>query len=635
MRKIFFSAVVIALAGTCWVMAQIAANERPASPYGLQVPTPSTPGTGSPAMIPVSAINMPVTIPTTELGSVSIPELPVVPTIDIPEPPKLVPVPQPEPQPVMKPVPLPVAVASEPAPLLQLPPDPRAVAVPQPLMIPIIEPMARPLSLQAAAPQPQPIPVVEPIARPVPPMPLPPPVNPIPPGVTQAPFTPTPTPPIVQPAPAKPLNRAVIKASSPIIPALPAVPGVQADFTGVSPDLVMQNPQGPGVRIEQMPTPPGYQPPTASYSVDAPSGIVEGQPIFNDSESNAAFRRMGPRIWASAEYLLWFSNTQKLPPLARGITGVQPGDNGYDEDQVVNYIPTGNGDARFQDGVRGTFGFWFNDAQTLGFEASYFWMGPQRMRDTYRSSSDVILGRPFVYAPTGESVLFQTSSLDDTAGVIRVWQRLHVDGGEANFMSNPLGIAPRLKFIAGFRFLQTSEGLAVGYRATDDANGFSAEGLDTWETRNRFYGGQVGLRWSYEGRRLFASFTGKIAYGSMQERVHIYGGTRVDNSGTITEAQGGVLALPSNIGSYHRSRMAYIPEATAQIGYNFTPWASAFVGYNFMYISNLARPGSQVDLAVDPENFPFNAGGGARPGFQFKDDSLWLQGVNFGVSFRY
>jgi hypothetical protein len=62
----------------------------------------------------------------------------------------------------------------------------------------------------------------------------------------------------------------------------------------------------------------------------------------------------------------------------------------------------------------------------------------------------------------------------------------------------------------------------------------------------------------------------------------------------------------------------------------------ATVGYTFMYLSNVARAPSQVDLSLNPTQF--NGGvldGEPRPAFAFHTSDIWLQGFNLGVEYKY
>ena len=107
---------------------------------------------------------------------------------------------------------------------------------------------------------------------------------------------------------------------------------------------------------------------------------------------------------------------------------------------------------------------------------------------------------------------------------------------------------------------------------------------------------------------------------------------------------GGLLAEPSNIGIRSQDRFAVIPEMGVKLGYNFTPNIKAFVGYTFMYVSNVARPGDQIDRTVNISQQPILLGttavnpplvGAARPFPLFQTTDFWAQGVNFGLEIQY
>ena len=61
-----------------------------------------------------------------------------------------------------------------------------------------------------------------------------------------------------------------------------------------------------------------------------------------------------------------------------------------------------------------------------------------------------------------------------------------------------------------------------------------------------------------------------------------------------------------------------------QIGDNLT----VTVGYTFLYLSDVIRPGDQIDRTV---NFQTND----RPGVLFKETDFWLQGINVGLQWRF
>ena len=107
--------------------------------------------------------------------------------------------------------------------------------------------------------------------------------------------------------------------------------------------------------------------------------------------------------------------------------------------------------------------------------------------------------------------------------------------------------------------------------------------------------------------------------------------------GASTTSRGGLLALPSNIGSYTANRFSVIPEVQANLGYQITENIRVFGGYSFLYWANVARSGGQIDLNVNPTLLPNNGppSGANRPAFQLHDTNFWAHGFNIGLEMRW
>ena len=83
-----------------------------------------------------------------------------------------------------------------------------------------------------------------------------------------------------------------------------------------------------------------------------------------------------------------------------------------------------------------------------------------------------------------------------------------------------------------------------------------------------------------------------------------------------------------------------VPEVKVQVGYDVTNNIRVFAGYDFLYVSDVVRPGNQIDPRVNFSQQAAPVGGGALvgpalPAAQFNHTDFWAHGVNVGLQFRY
>jgi hypothetical protein len=84
-----------------------------------------------------------------------------------------------------------------------------------------------------------------------------------------------------------------------------------------------------------------------------------------------------------------------------------------------------------------------------------------------------------------------------------------------------------------------------------------------------------------------------------------------------------------------------VPEVGFNVGYQLTSRMRVFVGYNFLYIGNALRPEGLIDQGIDVARIPnFPAGGATplafpRPAPQFNLSDYFVQGISFGLEFRW
>jgi len=340
---------------------------------------------------------------------------------------------------------------------------------------------------------------------------------------------------------------------------------------------------------------------------------------------------------------MWWSRGASLPPLVT--TGSQaPLNAGSMSDPNVRVL---FGNDRVDDGIRSggrlNVGTWFNPEQSWGIGASF--IGLQNVASNYIASSpgSPLLARPFFDTSTkadNAEVIAQTGNV---SGSVRARTTDSFIAGDV-YMRNAMMFAPRRRFdfIYGYRYLQLSDSLDVFDHtlSTDPFNPFrplgtTVDGHDQFRARNQFNGGQLGIMTERRAGIWSVSTMGKVSLGNMHETVVINGSNTVavPAVGQFT-SPGSLLAQPSNIGRYDQNVFAVVPEATINLGCQLTPRLRATFGYSIIYIDRVAQSGRQIDFAVDPTQFGTPTPGTA-PTFRFQQNGFWLQGINFGLNYRF
>jgi hypothetical protein len=155
---------------------------------------------------------------------------------------------------------------------------------------------------------------------------------------------------------------------------------------------------------------------------------------------------------------------------------------------------------------------------------------------------------------------------------------------------------------------------------------------------------QVGAHVAWTLDCFTADVTAKFAMGPSTQVVDIGGFTMLYPPAPATKtllAAGGILAQQTNIpGHTSHGRLVVIPEVAGQLSYEVCDCLRLWVGYSFLYVSEVVRPGNQIDRTVNPAFIPsdqsfhaFNAP--PRPALDVHQSSFWANGVNFGVQLRF
>jgi hypothetical protein len=233
----------------------------------------------------------------------------------------------------------------------------------------------------------------------------------------------------------------------------------------------------------------------------------------------------------------------------------------------------------------------------------------------------------------------------DIDGSIQVqeYSRIYSAGGGGRY-SLGAGVMPaKIFLLGGYRFFRVAEGLSIVASSTPGIDPFPipfpqgrVEAVDSFTTRNTFNGGEIGLGLEV-GRSVWSlGAETRLAMGNMHQTLAIDGRTSAIAGGYVASFPGGLLAQPTNIGSYARDRFSIIPQVDVKLGYQVLPAMRVTVGYNFTYVTNVLRPGGQIDTSVNTTQI---AGlplvGPAQPAATLDDTSIWLQGITAGLDFRF
>lgn len=355
--------------------------------------------------------------------------------------------------------------------------------------------------------------------------------------------------------------------------------------------------------------------------------------------------------WVSFEYLGWWQRGMALPPLVTTSTGtpLPPAANAG----VLGRGPTRvlfGGEDVLEDGFSGgrlQFGFWLDRCHTWAAAAEYFELGSRTEEFAATSNGNPVLARPFVNVlnglndsqviaypgvATGGIRATASSSLVGGGFHFRRQTNCHSGCGKGVFCDGCSTFHSRTDVLFGYRYLQLDEAVNI-HETLNGVPGDSFRLHDRFRTFNQFNGFDMGI--TYERFRGPWSFDllAKLALGNTRQRVDINGSTAI-NGGAAQP--GGLLAQTSNIGTYRRDHFTVLPELGGRIGYQLTHNLRLRVGYTLIFWSNVVRPGDQIDLGVNPNQFPPAVGNTpGRPEFVFRDTDYWVQGITFGGEFQW
>jgi hypothetical protein len=263
------------------------------------------------------------------------------------------------------------------------------------------------------------------------------------------------------------------------------------------------------------------------------------QPPRTDLDDRPNVAPAGYRYYGGIDYLLWW--TQHDHP----VTALPGAAAATDFEPLTRH------------GVRGVFGLWLNSQQQYAVEVAGFALADAGADHDFTARYHTHLA---------------DAEIDLRAELYR-------------------GTWAHLDLLAGFRYLRFDESLQITEPNFTDECG----------TRNRFYGGQLGLEMELHREAWFVDLWAKVALGADCE----------------------VLRLD---GRQRHQEFAAVPEFGINVGYQLTQHIRVSAGYSFLYLSDAARPAEQIDSLLRTP----------RPAMApIRSNDFWGQGLNLGLEFRF
>jgi hypothetical protein len=414
-----------------------------------------------------------------------------------------------------------------------------------------------------------------------------------------------------------------------------------------SPDLIAASNPGavPDQPLPLRQLPPSTTPAPLPPAVVPPSAVAPHGPVY--AVDGPVPDPLSCHLFGRVEYLLWGIKSFQVPalittgnadPAHAGILG-QP-------DTKVLFGDSGI-DGGLRSGLRAEVGWWFDMWCEEGVEVGGFFLGDKISRFTANSNEFPVISRPFFDLNNNRQAIQSVAFPGVSTGSATVTAPSRLFGFEANYLHKLCcGCDYRADLLVGFRYLNLDESLTVnediqaGPAAPAPFTNQHILVSDRFQTRNQFYGAQVGVsgdkqwgQWYVEGKAL-------VALGAEYEQIDIVGSEHLTPNPPAHQAPGGLLALGSNSGRFSKTRLSVLPEINLNLGYQVNDHLRVFVGYDLLYLNSVVRPGDQIDQVLDIATIPnFAPGttptGQGRPSVPFRERDFWAQGVNIGFELRY
>ena len=347
-----------------------------------------------------------------------------------------------------------------------------------------------------------------------------------------------------------------------------------------------------------------------------------------------------PRIWASAEYVHWRTRGDSLPALVT--TSVENTDPGQAGRLGLPSTSILFGDQRVSDGSRSgarlSLGGWLNLYDRVGFELTFVTLGNDET--SFRAGHGLeIVARPFFNVLDDQQDAKLISFPDLATGHVDIAITSKFYTGEALLRKSAGRTSSyQLDWFLGYRIagldddIRISEGSEV---LAGPALGTQFTLTDQFRTRNTFHGVDLGVNYRESFWQCWsAELLARVALGTTRTRTDIVGQTLTQLAGNSSVSNFGLLAQPTNIGTWIDDEFSTVTELGLVLRRQLRGGLSATLGYSYFYWQDVVRAGDQIDFRINTSQLPPGGlSGPARPRVNNTDNSYWAHG--FRVGFEY
>lgn len=344
------------------------------------------------------------------------------------------------------------------------------------------------------------------------------------------------------------------------------------------------------------------------------------------------------------DYLMWWVRGADVPALVT----TSPDGTLRDDAGVIGLPMTtvlfGNEQIgkEIRPGVRVNAAHRFDSNSSMSAYLNGFYLGSDSGQNSFhtRSNGSPILARPFSNARTGfeDSQLVAFPDILDGSVAVDSFSELY-GGGLGIQREGELGKNMGWRLSSGYRFLRFRD--AIGIREdlmSTDLGGVIPLGTefvvnDRFEANSRFHAMNLGLNVERSFSRWEIEASANLGLGAMNRQLEIAGQTDVTVPSLATNTtSGGLLAQPTNLGTYRSSRFTAVPEWRVKAKLRLCDFAAIGISYDLLLVPNVWRASEQIDRSVNDSQIGGGAlVGAARPAPVLASQTLWAQGVSFSL----